>query len=124
MPALSLNRHPHSSATQGVREAVALRRVELPPRSGRRGLIEQTDSLVDSKEYNSTAQHSTCTPLCSSSIVSQLAAANTTLTPAWQPWAGQLAAAMAAVGQPLDLTTPMPIPLAALATASQQRQLQ
>ena len=48
----------------------------------------------------------------------QLAAANTTLTPAWQPWTGQLAAAMAAVGQPLDLTNPTTIPLAALATAS------
>ena len=42
-----------------------------------------------------------------------LAAANTTLTPAWQPWAGQLAAAMAAVGQPLDLATPTPVPLVA-----------
>ena len=54
----------------------------------------------------------------------QLAAANTTLTPTWQPWAGPLAAAMAAAGQPLDLANPTPIPLAALATAGQQRQLQ
>ena len=51
----------------------------------------------------------------------QLAANN--MQPARQSWAAQLAAGLAAVGMPVDLTQPEPISLAALKDACQERQL-
>jgi hypothetical protein len=53
-----------------------------------------------------------------------LAAAEGSRQAARQPWAQQLAAAMAAVGMQLDLANPRPVSVAAVRSSCQQRQLQ